>query len=70
MLKLAWKSIKGWRTIVSSVLYAAWSAAVALDWQAFVEDKRTLGAISFAVAFITILLRLDTTGPVGRKTAE
>jgi hypothetical protein len=70
MLKRAWRFLKGWRTIVLSVLYAAWSAAVALDWQSLVDDKHTLGAISFGIAFVTILLRLDTTGPVGRKPNE
>lgn len=61
--------MKGWRTIIFSVLVAAVGALQAVgvtDWMALLGDK-TSGIVVTAIGGIGVLLRFLTTGAVGEK---
>jgi hypothetical protein len=75
--KKLWNRIRGWRTIAAALLTALIGiadVAGAIDLRPLVRvlvhgDEAAVGAMMTLLALMFALLRLITTGPVGREKA-
>lgn len=67
MLERTWHAIKGWRTILLSVLLAVVGVLQTADWATIVGPKQ-VGPVMLGVAIIVAVLRVLTDTPLGKKS--
>ncbi len=65
-LKALWEKLKGWRTILVSVLLAVVGVLQTADWATIVAP-RYVGPAMLAIAVVVAVLRAVTDTAVGRK---
>ncbi len=67
VLKGITRRLRGWRTLLFSLVVAGLGVAEATDWARLVPDGPGKGWWLFWIGLGTAWLRVITTGPVGRK---
>ena len=65
ILKIISRRLKGWRTLLFSLLVAALGVAEATDWAQLIPDGPAKGWTLLAIALGIAWLRVITTTPVG-----
>jgi hypothetical protein len=65
-LKRLWTAVKGWRTVMLSVLLAVVGVLQTADW-ATIVPPRAVGPVMLAVAIAVAVLRVLTDTPLGTK---
>lgn len=68
-LRALWRKVKGYRTVAFNTL-AGLLAVVQVADLAVVVPPEHLAKVTIAYTIANILLRLDTTGPVGGKRED
>ena len=59
--------LKGWRTLLFSLLLATLGVVEATDWASLIPDGPNKGWILLGIAIIVAWLRVITTTPVGKS---
>lgn len=70
VLKSLWDKLRGWRTILWSLLLATVGVLETLDFATLLPDGPRKGLLLIAIAIITAWLRVITSTPVGKKEVE
>lgn len=65
-IESAWQAVKGWRTVLLSVLLAVVGVLQTADW-ATIVGPRQVGPTMLAIAIVVAVLRALTDTPMGRK---
>jgi hypothetical protein len=65
-LQTLWSALKGWRTIIVSILIAVVGVLQATDWATIVRPEH-VGPTMLAISVLVAVLRAVTDTPVGRK---
>jgi hypothetical protein len=65
-LKALWEKLKGWRTLLLSILLAVVGVLQTADWATIVAP-RYVGPAMLAVAVVVAVLRAVTDTAVGKK---
>ncbi len=66
VLKRLVRRVRGWRTLLFSLMVAGLGVVEATDWAELVPDGPDKGWWLFGIGLGTAWLRVITTGPVGR----
>ncbi len=66
VLRNAMQAVRGWRTLLFSLVVSGLGVAEATDWADLVPDGPDKGWWLFGIGLGTAWLRVITTGPVGR----
>ena len=61
------KRLKGWRTVLFSLLLATIGVLETTDWTSLIPDGPAKGWTLLGIALATAWLRAATTTPIGRK---
>ncbi len=61
-----WTTLKGWKTMLVSLLIAVIGVLQATDWATIVRPDE-VGPVMLGVGILVAVLRVVTTTPIGRK---
>ena len=62
----SWQAAKGWKTLAASLAIAVMGVLQTTDWTTVVPADK-VGPVMVGIGVLMALLRVVTSGPVGRK---
>ena len=65
-LKRVWEALKGWRTMLVSVVLAVVGVLQTADWATIVAPRQ-VGPVMLAIGILVAVLRTLTDTPVGKR---
>jgi hypothetical protein len=68
-VKRLWTAVKGWRTVMLSVLLAVVGVLQTADW-ATIVPPRQVGPVMLVIAIVVAVLRVLTDTPLGIKAGK
>jgi hypothetical protein len=68
-VKRLWTAVKGWRTVMLSLLLAVVGVLQTADW-ATIVPPRQVGPVMLVIAIVVAVLRVLTDTPLGTKAGK
>jgi uncharacterized membrane protein len=68
-VKRLWTAVKGWRTVMLSLLLAIVGVLQTADW-ATIVPPRQVGPVMLVIAIVVAVLRVLTDTPLGTKAGK